>query len=95
LRKYPTSPYLPLALFWLGNTKYALKDYSGAITQLQAFVKRFPKHPRVPAALLTIANCQLESGNKTAARKTFNEIINDYPDSEATKQAQQVLKNAK
>ena len=49
----------------------------------------------MPAALLTIANCQLESGNKTAARKTFNEIINDYPDSEATKQAQQVLKNAK
>ncbi len=95
LRKYPTSPYLPLALFWLGNTKYALKDYSGAITQLQAFVKRFPQHPRVPAALLTIANCQLESGNKTAARKTFNEIINDYPDSEAASQAQKILATAK
>ncbi len=95
IRKYPTSPYLPLALFWLGNTKYALQDYPGAITQLQAFVKRFSKQARVPAALLTIGNCQLESGNKTAARKTFNEIIANYPDSDAAKQAQQALGAAK
>jgi tol-pal system protein YbgF len=95
IRKYPNSPYLPLALFWLGNTKYALQDYPGAITQLQAFVKRFSKQARVPAALLTIGNCQLESGNKTAARKTFNEIIANYPDSEAASQAQKILATAK
>jgi len=91
IRKYPTSPYLPLTLFWLGNTKYALQDYPGAIAQLQTFVKRFPKHPRVPAALLTIANCQSESGNKAAARKTLNEIIANYPDSDAANQAQKSL----
>jgi len=95
IRKYPTSPYLPLTLFWLGNTKYALQDYSGAIAQLQTFVKRYPKHPRVPAALLTIGNCQLESGNKAAARKLLNEIIANYPDSDAAKQAQQALGAAK
>jgi len=91
VRKYPASPYLPLTLFWLGNTKYALQDYPGAITQLQTFVKRFPKHPRVPTAMLTIANCQAESGNKAAARKTLNEIIANYPDSDAVNQAQKSL----
>jgi len=91
VRKYPASPYLPLTLFWLGNTKYALQDYPGAITQLQTFVKRFPKHPRVPTAMLTIANCQSESGNKAAARKTLNEIIANYPDSDAVNQAQKSL----
>ena len=91
VRKYPASPYLPLSLFWLGNTKYALQDYPGAIAQLQTFVKRFPKHPRVPAAMLTIANCQSESGNKAAARKTLNEIIANYPDSDAANQAQKSL----
>lgn len=95
VRKYNASPYLPLALYWLGNTKYALKEYSGAISQLQALIKRFPKHPRVPAAMLTLGNCQLESGNKTAARKTYGDLIAAYPDSEVAVEARQMLANAK
>lgn len=95
IRKYNTSPYLPLALYWLGNTKYALKDYSGAISQLQSLVKRYPKHPRIPAAMLTLGNCQLESGNKAAARKTYGDLIAAYPDSEVAVEARQMLSSAK
>ena len=89
--KFPKSPYLPLALFWGGNSKYANKDYAGAIAQLQSLIKRYPNHPRVPAAMLTLGNCQLESGNKAAAKKTFSEIITKYPDSNTAKDAQQLL----
>jgi TolA-binding protein len=64
IRKYPSSPYLPLALYWSGNTKYALKDYKAAITQLQGLISRYPGHQRVPAATLTMANANLESGKK-------------------------------
>jgi tol-pal system protein YbgF len=95
VRKYNTSPYLPLALYWLGNTKYALKEYPGAITQLQALIKAYPKHPRIPAAMLTLGNCQLESGNKTAARKTFGDLIAAYPESEVAVEARQMLARAK
>jgi tol-pal system protein YbgF len=93
--KYPKSPYLPLALFWSGNSKYANKDYAGAIAQLQSLIKRFPNHPRIPSAMLTLGNCQLESGNKAAAKKTFSEIISKYPDSEAAKSAQQLIPASK
>ena len=89
--KYPKSPYLPLALYWNGNSKYANKDYAGAISQLQSLIKKYPNHPRVPAAMVTLGNSQLESGNKTAAKKTFAEIIAKYPDTEAAKDAQQLL----
>ena len=89
--KYPKSPYLPLALYWSGNSKYANKDYSSAISQLQSLIKKFPDHPRVPAAMVTLGNAQLESGNKTAAKKIFNEIVAKYPDTEAAKDAQQLL----
>ena len=89
--KFPKSPYLPLALFWGGNSKYANKDYAGAIAQLQSLIKRYPNHPRVPAAMLILGNCQLESGNKAAAKKTFSEIITKYPDSNTAKDAQQLL----
>jgi tol-pal system protein YbgF len=88
--RYPKSPYLPLALFWSGNSKYANKDYAGAIAQLQNLIKRYPTHPRVPSAMLTLGNAQLESGNKAAAKKTFSEIISKYPDTESAKDAQQL-----
>ena len=89
--KYPQSPYLPLTLYWGGNSKYASKDYAGAINQLQSLIKKYPDHPRVPAAMVTLGNSQLESGNKAAAKKTFAEIVAKYPDTEAAKDAQQLL----
>jgi tol-pal system protein YbgF len=90
VNRYPKSPYLPLALFWSGNSKYANKDYAGSITQLQSLIKRYPTHPRVPTAMLTLGNAQLESGNKAAAKKTLSEIVSKYPDTEAAKDAQQL-----
>ena len=89
--KYPKSPYLPLVLYWSGNSKYANKDYAGAIIQLQSLIKKYPTHPRVPAAMVTLGNSQLESGNKAAAKKTFSEIVAKYPDTDAAKDAQQLL----
>jgi tol-pal system protein YbgF len=93
--KFPKSPYLPLALYWSGNSKYANKDYAGAINQLQSLIKKYPNHPRVPAAMVTLGNSQLESGNKAAAKKTFAEIVAKYPDTEAAKDAQQLLTTLK
>ena len=95
VRKYNASPYLPLALYWLGNTKYALKEYPAAMTQLQVLIKTYPKHPRIPAAILTLGNCQLESGNKTAARKTYGDLIAIYPDTEVAVEARQMLPRTK
>jgi TolA-binding protein len=41
--------------------------------------------------MVTLGNSQLESGNKAAAKKTFSEIIAKYSDTEAAKDAQQIL----
>ena len=95
IRKYPSSPYLPLALFWSGNTKYALKDYNGSINQLQTLITRFPGHQRVPAAMLTIGNANLESGKKAVAKKVLSDLISKYPDSEAAKEAKPIVANIK
>jgi tol-pal system protein YbgF len=95
IRKYPSSPYLPLALFWSGNTKYALKDYNGSINQLQTLITRFPGHQRVPAAMLTLGNANLESGKKAVAKKVLSDLISKYPDSEAAKEAKPIVANIK
>lgn len=95
VKKYPDSPYWPLAQFWLGNVDYAQKDYKAAIAGLQAMVKRYPLHVRTPDALLTIGNSQVESGQKPAAKKTFEALIAKHPDSEAAGLAKQALKRLK
>ena len=95
IRKYPSSPYLPLALFWSGNTKYALKDYNGSINQLQTLITRFPGHQRVPTAMLTLGNANLESGKKAVAKKVLSDLITKYPDSEAAKEAKSIVANIK
>ncbi len=95
IRKYPSSPYLPLALYWSGNTKYALKDYKAAITQLQSLISLYPGHQRVPAATLTMANANLESGKKAIAKKLLTDLISKYPDSDAAKEAKPILAGIK
>ena len=95
IRKYPSSPYLPLALYWSGNSKYALKDYKAAITQLQGLISRYPGHQRVPAATLTMANANLESGKKAVAKKLFTDLIAKYPDSDAANEAKPILAGIK
>jgi TolA-binding protein len=84
-----------LAQFWLGNSEYAQKDYKAAITTLQSMVKRYPLHARVPDALLTLANSQIESGAKPAGKKTLESLIAKHPDSEAAGLAKQALKRLK
>ena len=95
VKKYPNSPYWPLAQFWLGNSEYAQKDYKSAITTLQTMVKRYPLHGRIPDALLTLANSQIEAGQKPAAKKTLENLIAKHPDAEATNLAKQALKRLK
>ena len=83
VRRYPGSGYQPSALFWLGNVHYAQRSYKEAIAQYRALVTSTPAHLRAPEALLSIANCQIELKETKTARKTLDELVKAYPQSEA------------
>jgi len=91
IQKYPTSPYLPIAMYWLGNAKYALKDYSGATVLFEKLIAQFPNHQRVSGAMLMMANCQLESGNKLVANLLLTNLVSKYPNSPAASEAKVLL----
>jgi len=93
--RYPSSPYWPLAKYWLANTQYAQKEYKAGIVTAQALIKRYPDHPRVSEAYNTIANCQIESGQKSDARKTLESITKNYPNTKAAEQAAATLSKLK
>ena len=91
ISRYPRSGYLPSALFWLGNTQYATRDYKEAITNFRIMVKAAPDHMRAAEALLSIANCQVELKDVASARKTLDELGKTYPQSEAAKAGKERL----
>ena len=95
ISKYPSSPYWPLAKYWLANTQYAQKDYKAGISTAQSLIKRYPEHKRVPEALYTIANCQIESAQKSDARKTLESITKNYPNTKAAENAAAALTKLK
>lgn len=91
LERYRASGYSWSALFWLGNARYATRDYKEAIANFRALTARNPEHARVPEAMLSIANCQLELKDAKSARKTLADLIKAHPKSEAAVAARERL----
>ena len=95
INRNPASGYKPSALFWLGNAQYALRAYREAIINFKSVVALAPQHVRAPEAALSIANCQVELKDSVSARKTLNDLIKVYPQSEAASVAKDRLTKLK
>ena len=94
-RRYPDSGYKAPALFWLGNAQYALRSYKEAIINFKAVLTFAPDHVRAPEAALSIANCQVELKDAKSARKTLEDLVKVYPQSEAASVAKDRLSKLK
>ena len=91
VRRYPQTGYRGTALFWLGNAQYANRDYRGAIGNFRALLAQAPDHPRAAEAVLSIANCQIELKDNPGARRTLDDLVKAYPQSEAAVAAKERL----
>ena len=89
--QYPRSGFLPSALFWSGNSLYALRKYKEAVADFKQIVDQFPNHPRVAESLLSLANCQIELKDVRAARKTLETLTKQYAGTDAATAAQERL----
>lgn len=95
MKRYPQSGYKSSSLFWLANAQYALRDYRSAVTNFRTLATADPEHLRTPEALLSMANCQVELKDIKAARKTLEDLVKDYPQSEAASAAKERLTKLK
>ncbi|HSO06305.1 MAG TPA: tol-pal system protein YbgF [Pelomicrobium sp.] len=86
-KTYPQSPLAPSALYWVGNSYYAMSDFKNAITAQQKMIKAYPEAQKVPDAMLNIASSQQELGDVAGAKKTLDELIKKYPLSDAAEKA--------
>jgi len=95
ITKYPTSEYVPEAMFFTAQAYAAERNPDAADAQYVALISRFPKSPRVPTAMYKRA-LHLQSQKKTAeAKRVFQDIIKRFPRSDEAALADERLQSIK
>ncbi len=92
LKDYPSSASVADAMYGLGYSQFALKNYKSAIATQQKLLDTHPDSAKAPDAMMNMANSQIQLGQVTAAKKTLRELVKKFPDSEVTPTAQKRLK---
>lgn len=92
LKEYPNSKLVPDALYGMGYSQFALKNYKSSIATQQKVVDLHAQSAKVPDAMYSMANSQIQLGQVTNAKKTLRDLVVKYPDAEVTPNAQKRLK---
>jgi len=72
------------ALYWRGAMPSSAKDGEAAFREL---VEKFPESPRVPVALLGLAQYQTARGDRGGALQIYQQVIDRYPNDSARARA--------
>ncbi len=83
------------AYFWIGECYYSLEKYSQAVTQFDYVLKNYKGSANTSRALYKLARSKQELGQKAEARKTFQQLINEFPKTLEAEQAKDRLKELK
>jgi len=67
------------ALFWIGETYFAAKDYTNAVRYYNRVVSDYSTQNKAPDALFKIALSQERTGDLALARRTLQQVIDRYP----------------
>ncbi|MBK8012795.1 MAG: tetratricopeptide repeat protein [Deltaproteobacteria bacterium] len=73
--------------YWTGECQFALGEYGEAIRQFERTVRDFPRSPKVPYALLGVAEGWLKLDKTKKARRILRRVIQTYPGSDAASRA--------
>lgn len=95
VKQYPDGRYGHIAQYWLGEANYAQRLFKQAIADYRRLVDGYPKSPKVAEAMLKIGHCHDELGERPAAIRALNELIQRYPESTEAGQARALLQQWK
>ena len=92
LKEHPTSRLVPDALYGMGYSQFALKNYKSSIATQQKLVFMHPESVKVADALYNMANSQIQISQIASAKKTLKDLIEKHPNAEIIPSAQKRLK---
>jgi len=79
VQRNPQSPLAGSAEYWLGETYYARRDYSNALTAYAEGYKVYKSSPKGPDNLLKLGITLAVLGRKPDACAVFSRFSQDYP----------------
>jgi tol-pal system protein YbgF len=93
LQTYPSSDYGDDAAYWMADCYFKQGDYQTAILRFDDVAGRYPTSGKAPEALYRQGEALLRLGPRygKAARRAFERVINEYPNSPRAEQARRQL----
>jgi len=92
ITQYPESKYTPDAIYGLGYSQFALKNYQPSIASQQKLLAVYPSSAKAPNAMYSIVNSQIQLGQVNSAKKVLQSLIAKYPNAAVTPNAKARLK---
>ena len=91
----PSGDLADNALFWIGETYFAAKDYTNAVRFYNRVVNDYSTQNKAPDALFKVAMTQERTGDLALARRTLQQVIERYPYSSTASTAKAELERIK
>lgn len=79
------------ALFWIGETYFAVGDFNNAVRYYMRVVNEYGEENKAPDALFKTALAQARTGDLALARRTLQQVIDRYPYSSTASSAKAEL----
>ncbi|MDN3609632.1 tol-pal system protein YbgF [Vibrio ostreicida] len=90
-KDFPDSTFTPNAHYWLGQLYFAKKQDKEAVKSFAAVVS-YKKSNKRADALVKLGDVAKRNNNLTQAKKYYQQVIEEYPQSASAKQAAERIK---
>lgn len=94
LKAYPRHGLSDNALYWIGESHYAEKDFARALEKFREIADKYPGENKAPDALLKAGFSLMEMNEGNKARAALDKVIVMYPGTDAASKAKKALESA-
>lgn len=91
LDEYPEGSLAANARYWLGESRYVVREFDTALEHFQQVLDDYPDSNKRPDAMLKIGFVHFEEERTEEAREALQRVVEEYPDSTAANLAEQRL----
>lgn len=92
LRQHPSTDLSDNAVYWIGECHYVKREFNRSVEAFVRLMDTYPGGDKVPAALLKLGFAFQELGDRDAARRYLNELIDRFGSSDEAAKAQERLR---
>jgi tol-pal system protein YbgF len=89
--QYPSHPQAAAAQNYICEAFYRQRDFRQAVAEFQKTVDNYTQATPVSEALLKIGLCQRALGDAAAAKAAWEQVIKQFPKTDAARQARTLL----